>query len=199
MLVKHFRALLRSILLIYRLNKKYNIYRQILNKRVIGQKEEAAPWFVFSATIQLQQMDFKDKSVLEYGSGASTLWWAKRCKNICSIENNSEWYDLIRKEILPNNTTYHLCEDQLSYCNKVDPRNFDVVVIDGRWREEIFNKILSYNAPVISYIIIDNAERYPTYISLLKDLGYEEYMYYGFGPINAYEWATSILVKSDAI
>ncbi|MDA9854508.1 hypothetical protein N9C82_01455 [bacterium] len=197
MILKHITAILKFVKLILRLNSKYDIYKQILNKRVTGPSGKPAPWYVFAATSQLENMDFNDKSVLEYGSGSSTLWWAGRCKSICSIENSKEWYNLVQKKISTENISYHLFEDKVAYCDSIDPLQFDVVVIDGRWREEIFKKILSQNSPVIPFIIIDNAERFPSDIASLKKLGYAEYIYYGFGPINTYEWQTSILVKNQ--
>ncbi len=38
-------------------------------------------------------------TVFEWGSGNSTLWWKKHCKNIVSIDDNLTWVDFLAKKI----------------------------------------------------------------------------------------------------
>ena len=70
-------------------------YRGTDNKtfRVMMSKEE----------ISLIKREFKKgkekKTMLEWGSGGSTLYFSKHVKEICSFEHNIEWYKKISKQI----------------------------------------------------------------------------------------------------
>ena len=92
-----------------------------------------------------------NKSVLEYGSGESTLEIAKKVKKIVSIEHQKHWHDVIKsKTINLNNVTLILKEPNLPFTEGFEdgdyktfkdyvdaPVNyypFDVILIDGRAR-----------------------------------------------------------------
>jgi hypothetical protein len=87
--------------------------------------------------------------VLEYGSGASTIKIAEKCKSILSIEHQKNWYDSNINN-LPENCELLLREPDLPYtegghCGTYDEFKsyievpiskgpFDVIFIDGRAR-----------------------------------------------------------------
>ncbi|HAJ60075.1 MAG TPA: hypothetical protein DCP31_13100, partial [Cyanobacteria bacterium UBA8543] len=56
------------------------------------------PWYTYPAIEYLNQLDFTDKKIYEYGSGNSSLFWAKRAKYVTSVENNQDWYSLIKNK-----------------------------------------------------------------------------------------------------
>lgn len=90
-------------------------------------------------------------TVLEYGSGGSTLEIAKHVKQLYSIEHNKEWYDKV-KALMPNNVGLHYeprnkqeksghdgtLEDYKNYVNApfffLPDILYDVIFIDGRAR-----------------------------------------------------------------
>ena len=91
----------------------------------------------------------KNKKVLEYGSGQSTIEIAERCNKIISIEHQEEWYNknapskpsnceiLLRKPTLPYSEgghcgTYDEFKDYIEAPLSKAP--FDVIFIDGRAR-----------------------------------------------------------------
>lgn len=53
-------------------------------------------WLSPEATRFMDDIDHPDWNVLEHGSGGSTLWFAKRCKWVLSVENNWKWYEKIQ-------------------------------------------------------------------------------------------------------
>ncbi|GHT13802.1 hypothetical protein AGMMS4956_10560 [Bacteroidia bacterium] len=61
------------------------------------------PWIVFGAKRFLDTILKKNMSVWEYGSGSSTLYYAKRVKQVYSIENDKNWFEHIFRvlKILP--------------------------------------------------------------------------------------------------
>jgi predicted O-methyltransferase YrrM len=50
------------------------------------------PWIVFKAKEFLDSILKGDMTVWEYGSGSSTLYFARRVKIVYSIENDKEWF-----------------------------------------------------------------------------------------------------------
>jgi hypothetical protein len=80
--------------------------------------------------------------VLEWGSGASTLWLAKNCRQLLSIEHDPVWHKRVLGQLRLTNLTVNLrlhpekqdyVEKVVSDCSSAPP---DVVLIDGNWREE---------------------------------------------------------------
>ena len=72
-------------------------------------------------------------SVLEIGSGGSTLYYpARHPIEWHSVEFNSSWYQDIQK-LAPNNVQLYLLEDIPAFIAKFSPRakEFQVVLIDG--------------------------------------------------------------------
>jgi len=53
------------------------------------------PWLAKGAVDWLENNLTKDFKILEFGSGGSTLFFAERCKEVITIENNKKFYDLI--------------------------------------------------------------------------------------------------------
>ena len=43
--------------------------------------------------------------LVEFGSGQSTLWYAKRCKEIISLETTDIWFQKVTKNLLKENCT----------------------------------------------------------------------------------------------
>ena len=90
------------------LAKTYNQYESIVKWSCIDKDNNPIPWYSYPAIEYLSNLDFKDKFVLEYGSGNSSLFWAKRAKGVVSIENNKEWFEKIEKQKLHNQNIYFI-------------------------------------------------------------------------------------------
>jgi len=91
----------------------------------------------------------KNKKVLEYGSGQSTIEIAHNCGNIVSIEHQENWYNK-NLSLIPNNCEIILKKPNLPYvegghCGTYEEFKdyieaplskgpFDVIFIDGRAR-----------------------------------------------------------------
>ncbi len=74
---------------------------------------------------------------------------------------------------------------------------FDVIIIDGMAREACA-QIASDRIKPGGIIVFDNSDRdeYACAYQHLSDQGFARIDYWGPGPINAYEWCTSIFTKS---
>ena len=125
----------------------------------------------------------KNKKVLEYGSGQSTIEIAERCNEIISIEHQEEWYTknllvkpsnceiLLRKPTLPYSEgehcgTYDEFKDYIEAPLYKTP--YDVIFIDGRARvacASICNKLGHKD----TIVFVHDFER-PEYQEVLKYL-----------------------------
>ena len=98
-----------------------------------------------------------NQTVLEYGSGTSTIQISKVVKKLISVEHDKEWYTKILPQ-LPNNVTYLFHPPDFPYDNwhdgtftefanyimsPLDLGPYDVIIIDGRARVDCC--IQSYN------------------------------------------------------
>jgi hypothetical protein len=76
------------------------------------------------------------------------------------------------------------------------PGHFDVVVIDGMARNLCTWMAVEYAQPK-QFIVFDNSDRreYAPAYEILRSHGYRRVDFWGIGPINPYEWCTSIFVN----
>jgi len=65
-----------------------------------------APLFPFSVIDVVDEYIDRSKIVFEYGSGASTIWFARRANKVVSIEHDEKWYlrllDALQRERIQN-------------------------------------------------------------------------------------------------
>lgn len=54
-------------------------------------RDEYIPWITYPALRQLSRIVRPDWRVFEYGCGGSSLWWAKRVKDVVSVEHDMAW------------------------------------------------------------------------------------------------------------
>ena len=95
------------------------------------------PWISYDAQARLARHLTPASRVLEFGSGMSTLWFAARAGQIVSIEHHREWHGMI-KAMLPQGAAidYRLATDPATYCAVADEPEFDLVLVDGRFRDQ---------------------------------------------------------------
>lgn len=163
----------------------------------VNLKKEPIPWFTYPAIEYLAQLDLSKKTMLEWGAGNSSLFFSERVQALTSIEHNSEWFNQVKELGLTNQYLIFADEDYAS-CIQLDNKFFDIILIDGVKREEcaqVAPKLLAKGG----LIILDNSERYPEIASNLRDQGYIEIDFHGFGPINDYTWTTSFFLDRDIV
>ncbi len=97
--------------------KTYNQYQSICKWDCIDKDGNPIPWYTYPAIEYLENLDMTDKRVLEWGSGNSSLFWAKRAKEVISIENDKEWFEKINAKKLPNQTIYYKNSNLDSDCS----------------------------------------------------------------------------------
>jgi len=123
------------------------------------------PWISYEATKKIEEkLKKKECDVLEFGSGASTVWFATRSRHLTSIENDKKWHEIVSqrlKKIHLNllNVDYYFSNNRVEYSGFKSDSNsqFDIILIDGPYREECLIKHLQSIKPG-GLIYIDNTD-----------------------------------------
>src|SRR4051812_1118763 len=58
------------------LNFQYGYLRSVASETPLDSGQNPYPWYTYPALEYLKQLDFRTKTVFEYGCGHSTLFWA---------------------------------------------------------------------------------------------------------------------------
>jgi hypothetical protein len=157
------------------------------------------PWLSYPAIDFLSQFDFSQASVFEWGSGYSTLWWAKRCRSLTSVESDPKWAAEV-KALSPESveliTTPRDAEAEIGAFENHPRAQFDVIVIDNhcyfRW------KCALAALPRLTeggMIILDNSEQCLKACQVLREQRLVQIDFAGFAPSNGYAQTTSIFFR----
>lgn len=181
---------------------KYAQYKTIKNWDCIDRKDIKIPWYTYPAIEYLNNIDFSEKIVFEYGSGNSSSYWAKKSLEVISVENNKEWYEQVKQDLKDNQSLLFSSDDNTyeETINKLS-KKFDVIIIDGIRRVEcskIIENVLNDAAEHGYMVILDNSDWYKNTAKYLRqELGLIEIDFHGFGPINGYTWTTSVFLSRN--
>lgn len=151
-------------------------------------------WYTYPATAYFEQVDLSDRSVFEFGAGNSTLYWARRAREVVAVEDVPAWHDELRDR-LPANARIHLAPDRAAYVGFLATlqRTFDVIVIDGSYRYACARAALPCLAPD-GLIVVDNSDWTPRTNQWLREAGLRQIDFIGFGPVMHRTWSTSIFI-----
>jgi hypothetical protein len=191
----HWQKRLLAARKVYRiLNSEYGYFRSVATEHCADALGRPLPWYTYPSIEYLNQLDFSKKCVFEYGSGQSTLFWAARAERVCSVEHNDTWCVKVRSGAPPNSTII-LRPDPGAYCLAIDefPQAFDVIVIDGplKGRLDCAHRAVKRLAPG-GIIVLDNSNWLPRTAAYLRNEGYLQVDFTGFGPAGVWTWTTSI-------
>lgn len=123
-----------------------------------GLLELELPWFAPDAIRWLDKRLTKDMTVLEFGSGGSTPFFARRCKRVTSIETSPDWFDTVKPYLESKN----IDNVELIFEAIIDWDTYDVVLIDSpirsnmTTREEYLKQVIPMKPKLI---IVDDFAR----------------------------------------
>lgn len=176
-------------------------FRSAFRLAPLGRDGKPIPWYSYPCIDFLKFRRFDDKRVLEFGGGNSTLWWASRCKEVVTLEGNKEWFERI-KDKMPGNVDLRYVPEISRESNAAEvaialqshaPASFDVVVIDGLYREEMIPIAIKYLA-TDGAIICDDSQGYEFY-ERFRGSAFLRVDFFGGQPCGAFAHATSIYFK----
>ena len=106
--------------------------------------------------------------MFEFGSGSSTIWFARRAGQVVSVEHDRQWEQLVRPH-LPDNATLYLAEvrgDEFEAAER-DPYTgalehmggeFDLILVDGMARNSCV-RVATERLPNRGVLVLDDADR----------------------------------------
>lgn len=172
------------------LENDFGHYLSIEKQVPVDKESNPLPWYTYSAIEYLNQLDLSNKLIFEWGSGNSSLYFAKRAKQVISIEDNEEWYKKNQEKKSPNQDIILASEDvYVNYIAELE-KKFDIIIIDGKYRNECAKATPNYLAEG-GIIILDNSDWYKNTAKYLREQNYIQVDFHGFGPVNQYNWTTS--------
>ena len=173
-----------------------------IKTKAVDKSGKPLPWYTYPAIEFLTSKNFRDRSVLEFGAGQSTLWWAERSNRVIAFEDDVEWYNAVT-ERSPANVSVVLTDRAASAVEShcLDEL-FDVIVIDGLNRLTCATKSVALHKKG-GAIILDNSEGYwgldgefPI-LDLFRAEGFSRIDFYGYAPGVILPACTSLFFKGD--
>lgn len=174
------------------------------------------PWFSFPAIRALERYLRPEHEVFEFGSGGSTLFFARRCRRVLAVESHLSWRDRVgcvlqqtghahaSVDCYPLSDEDSACEGH-PFFHAVQRQHWDIVVVDsfidhatigyrgkGRFRPYAFELALSQVKPG-GLLVLDDSWMYP---ELLRPrAGWTMRDYRGLGPCRWGVTSTAIFTR----
>jgi len=154
----------------------FPIYCSVFLTQLEAHPMRPIPWITHEAVCFLTKYmkEHPNARVLEFGSGSSTLWFAKHTTNLVTVEHHPKWSKKITQLLKDPkcHSVHQILHKQPYYgiCKQFPKESFDLVLVDGRNRKGcIVNSI-----PLLKrggVMMVDNAERryYKAALDLLKN------------------------------
>ncbi len=170
----------------------------VQNKTCLDSSGSPIPWYTYPAVEYLKQLDFRDRTVFEFGSGNSTLFWAGVARRVVSVEDDAAWHGRMLPR-LPGNCELILETDLDEYPRAIARTGepFDVIVVDGAARGKTRLKCSRTALGQLregGMIILDNSDWLPESTRLLREGGLIQVDMTGFAPISSATSTTSFFL-----
>lgn len=182
---------------------------------------EGVPWIPYACCAFLGTLVKSRMQVFEFGSGGSTVYFARKNCHVISIEHDRVWFDAVQTRLQVEECTWidlrfippgeecigqdssqpeHYYEppcpgNYQEYASAIDrhpDQFFDIIMVDGTARPSCLQHAHT-KLKRGGYLILDNSER-QYYLQVVGDLfkSWERYTFWGCGPINLYMWECTI-------
>lgn len=136
--------------------------------RVMLARRPRLPWISYDAISYFKSHLNKNSVVLEFGSGMSTIWYARHSAKVYSVEDNAEgggrWYQQMSDQfdhLGITNVQYLLAKSKAEYINFGMHLNtkFDLIMVDGSFRSECVANSLNLLADG-GFFYLDNSDKH---------------------------------------
>lgn len=182
------------------------------------------PWYTHGALEVISKFDLSDKVIMEWGGGASTLWWAVKSKFVFSTDHNNEWVqstidELTKHEVLgkslvgytpthegdqsiyrDNYVDFYNSEEISLFLKKESKQKVNIAIVDGIHRYECSEYAVKVIKPEI--LIIDNHQQDYVFIcpkldELLEGVRMERFIQPDHENHEGRPWATAIFYLNE--
>jgi protein-L-isoaspartate O-methyltransferase len=149
----------------------------LADKHPRTKKGYTIPWMNYAVIHLLKQRLTQKLTLFEYGSGYSTLFYARLVQHVTSVEYDHEWFALLNKKI-PKNVDLHfqiyVPDGDYSRAIQSTKQKYDVLVVDGRDRV----RCILYGLDCLTesgVVILDDSQRsrYSEALAYLKENNFQ--------------------------
>ncbi len=170
----------------------------------IDENGDFIPWYNYSAIYFLKQRLSSSMNIFEYGSGYSTLFFAKYCNSVISSETREKWRDLITNLASENgleNININLIQKhEFVQSISLHSRKFDIIIVDSEFR----NDCIAISTDFITddgIVILDNSDRQELYKSFeyMESMGFKNIEFMGIKPNSDMPSRTTIFYRENNI
>jgi hypothetical protein len=198
------RAAATALLTPFEFTRRTGHWRSSLASKAVAADGAPLPWYTDPCIDFLTPRRKLLHSVLEFGAGQSTLWWAAQGAEVLAFEADHGWYEHLRKRVPSNvdlqfvamETPEQCLRDIRAQLARSGRERFDVVVVDGLYRTE-----LARLSPLLcephGLIVCDDSEGYDIHASLGSS-GLLRVDFFGFAPGVILPRCTSIYWRDSA-
>lgn len=172
-------------------------FRSSFARKAVDRRGNPLPWYTYPAIEFLRsQGPFTGRTVLEFGSGQSSLWWAANGASVLALEDDAAWGATVRAgsaidlRIVDGRDCARFLDESRAI---LAGRMFDVIVVDGLFRSDAARLALDYLKPD-GALICDNAEGYG-FFEALAGSGLRRVDFYGNAPGVVLQHSTSIFFR----
>ncbi len=143
--------------------------------------------------------NFKYYTLVEFGSGKSTNYFADRTNHVYSFETDKAYYTKVSISARKNVSMTLKSADDLENGNfDLNMSDKTIVFIDSDCNRFMLTKsVLSKALPAV--IIFDNSEWFINSSKEIISKGYNEFIFWGVRPESFIDKATSVFIKKDGI
>lgn len=179
----------------YNLEKTLGHAKSIKKQKSINKAGEFVPWFTYPAIHFLETRDISNYQVYEWGGGASSKYFSRKCKHIITVEDDKEWFKFLEKDKAVNQDLIFAGTKE-EYVNSINKHEqlFDLIIVDGTYREDCLragvNKLNKHG-----FMVLDNSDWFPQDVKWLESQGLVHIPFQGFATINDYISVTSFFMK----
>jgi hypothetical protein len=156
------------------------------------------PVLTYSFMDYLENHDFSDFHLIEFGSGNSTLYFEKKFKSVISYETDFSWYEKIKKIVTTTKYIYIEAEklENGEFSLNMDIEGKNIILIDAHCnRYKIAKHCLEKNIP--AFVILDNSDWYRNTAELISSFNYFEVPFWGHKNNEHWESCTSLFISID--
>ena len=157
------------------------------------------PWIARPVIDFLFQLDLSALTAFEYGGGASTFYWTRRCASVVCVESDKGWADRLKAELGPK-VRVLLRDEPRAYASAILETSdfYDIILIDAAptYRPECAGPAVE-RLSSRGMIILDDAPFYPETAAKLRAAGLIEVDMTGYSPLENNLQTTSLFLSKD--
>jgi predicted O-methyltransferase YrrM len=173
--------------------------RSFLEKRPVDKDGNPIPWLTLSFLEFFAPRIKRELKILEFGSGFSTQFYAKKVDSLTSIESNEEWYNMSKANkdlkdvqlLFKQGAHYWECLDELA-------QRYDIIIVDGDERLKCAQQATKFLTEG-GVIILDNSIRkdYIPIYDVLAENNFRHIDFNGVAPGSRKDNRTTVFYKAD--